>query len=120
MNCMSIGHKRRIQMNRKQRRANKVKAYEDLGNGMVSLPKNVGLASDKIIMPNGFTKVRFPVNDYGRQRGIEFERMWVKVSQGDSLNGIGVLDNEPGFSDFKLGQIVKFEEDEDGFPRFKA
>jgi len=107
-------------MNRKQRRANKVKAYQDLGNGMVSLPKNVGLASDEQFMVDGYSKVRFPVNDYGRQRGIEFERMWVKVSQGNSLNGIGVLDNQPGFSDFKLGQIVKFEEDEDGFPRFKA
>ena len=107
-------------MNRKQRRANKVNAYEDLGNGMVSLPKNVGLASDREFMVGGYTKVRFPANDLARQRGIEFERMWVKVALGDSLNGMGVLDNQPGFSDFKLGQIVKFEEDEDGFPRFKA
>ena len=98
---------------------NKVKAYENLGNGMVSLPKDVGLASDKQFMVDGYTKVRFPVNQHGKDRGVGYERMWVKVSEGDSLNGIGILDNEPSFSDFKLGQIVHYEKDQDGFPHFK-
>ena len=99
---------------------NKVKAFQDLGNGMVSLPKDVGLASDKQFIIDGYAKVRFPVNQHGKDRGVGFERMWVKVSKGNSLNGTGVLDNEPKFSDFKLGQVVSFEEDEDGFPRYKA
>ena len=99
---------------------NKVKAFQNLGSGMVSLPKDVGLASDKQFMIDGYAKVRFPANQHGKDRGVSFERMWVKVSKGNSLNGTGVLDNEPKFSDFKLGQVVSFEEDEDGFPRYKA
>ena len=46
--------------------------------------------------------------------------MWVKIIDGDSLNGEGTLENEPMYSDFKLHQKVKFKEDEDGFPRYKA
>ena len=97
----------------------KVKAFQDLGNNMVSLPKDVGLASDVPFMLEGYTKVKFPTNDYGKQKGVTFERMWVKVSKGDNLNGVGVLDNEPKFSDFKLGQVVEYQKDEDGFPQFK-
>ena len=36
---------------------NKVKAFQNLGSGMVSLPKDVGLASDKQFMIDGYAKV---------------------------------------------------------------
>ena len=98
----------------------KLKVGQRLADNVVALPKNVGLASDNQFMLDGYTKVRFPPNAYGKSKGVGSERMWVKIINGDSLNGVGVLENEPMYSDFKLFQEVKFEEDEDGFPRFKS
>ena len=46
--------------------------------------------------------------------------MWVKISKGDAKNGVGVLENVPLYSDFDVGMIVYYEEDEDGFAKFKA
>ena len=107
-------------MNRKQRRANKVKPFQSLGKNMVALPNTAVLNSDAQFEDQGYVKVRFPVNETSRQKGIGSERMWVKSIDGDNLNGVGVLENEPMYSDFKLHQKVKFKEDEDGFPRYKA
>ena len=98
----------------------KLKVGQRLADNVVALPKNVGLASDNQFMLDGYTKVRFPPNAYGKSKGVGSERMWVKIIDGDNLNGVGVLENEPMYSDFKLFQEVKFEEDEDGFPKFKS
>ena len=98
----------------------KLKVGQSLGKNMVALPKNVGLASDQAFMLDGYTKVRFPPNAYGKSKGVGSERMWVKIIDGDSLNGEGTLENAPMYSDFNLHQKVKFKEDEDGFPRYKA
>ena len=97
----------------------KLKVGQRLAENVVALPQNVGLASDQAFMLDGYTKVRFPPNAYGKSKGVGSERMWVKIVDGDSLNGVGVLENEPMYSDFKLFQKVKFEEDEDGFPKFQ-
>jgi len=106
-------------MNRKERR--KVNSFQKLGDNMVSLPKDMGLATDKAVMEEGkYTKVRFPVTPDAKARGLGFERMWVRIFSGDNLNGWGVLDNQPSFSNFKLGQVVHYGEDEDGFPQYKA
>ena len=98
----------------------KLKVGQRLADNVVALPKNIGLASDNQFMLDGYTKVRFPPNAYGKSKGVGSERMWVKIIDGDNLNGVGVLENEPMYSDFKLFQEVKFEEDEDGFPKFKS
>ena len=97
----------------------KVKAGQSLGKNMVALPNNWGLATDEVFMLDGYTKVRFPVNASAIKEGIGSERMWVKITDGDNLNGVGILENEPNYSDFKLHQKIKFEESEDGFPQFK-
>ena len=97
----------------------KLKVGQRLAKNVVALPQNVGLASDQAFMLDGYTKVRFPPNAYGKSKGVGSERMWVKIIDGDTLNGVGVLENEPMYSDFKLYQKVKFEEDEDGFPQFQ-
>ena len=97
----------------------KLKVGQRLAKNVVALPQNVGLASDEAFMLDGYTKVRFPPNAYGKSKGVGSERMWVKITNGDSLNGVGVLENQPMYSDFKLYQKVKFEEDEDGFPKFQ-
>mgnify|MGYP001259969816 FL=1 len=97
----------------------KLKVGQSLGENMVALPTNVGLASDQIFMLDGYAKVRFPVNDFGKRKGIGSERMWVKITEGDNLNGVGILENEPSYSDFKLHQKVRYKEDEDGFPQFQ-
>ena len=97
----------------------KLKVGQRLAKNVVALPQNVGLASDQAFMLDGYTKVRFPPNAYGKSKGVGSERVWVKIVEGDSLNGVGVLENEPMYSDFKLHQKVKFEEDEDGFPKFQ-
>ena len=98
----------------------KLKVGQKLADNIVALPQNVGLASDQQFMLSGYTKVRFPPNAYGKSKGVGSERMWVKIIDGDNLNGVGVLENEPMYSDFKLYQKVSFEEDQDGFPRYKA
>ena len=98
---------------------NKLKVGQSLGKNMVALPTNVGLASDQIFMLDGYAKVRFPVNDFGKRKGIGSERMWVKITEGDNLNGVGILENEPSYSDFKLHQKVRYKENEDGFPQFQ-
>jgi len=98
----------------------KLKAGQKLAKNIVALPNNVGLASDEVFMLDGYTKVRFPPNAFGKSKGIGSERMWVKITNGDSLNGVGILENEPSFSDFQLHQIIKFEENDDGFPQFKS
>ena len=98
----------------------KLKAGQKLAKNIVALPNNVGLASDEVFMLDGYTKVRFPPNAFGKSKGVGAERMWVKITNGDSLNGVGILENEPSFSDFKLHQIIKFEENDDGFPQFKS
>ena len=90
----------------------KLKVGQRLAKNVVALPQNVGLASDQAFMLDGYTKVRFPPNAFGKSKGVGSERMWVKIIDGDSLNGVGVLENEPMYSDFKLYQKVKFEEDE--------
>ena len=97
----------------------KLKVGQQLAENVVALPQNVGFASDQAFMLDGYTKVRFPPNAYGKSKGVGSERMWVKITNGDSLNGVGVLENQPMYSDFKLYQKVKFEEDEDGFPKFQ-
>tara|TARA_R100000234_G_C4878362_1_gene126226 strand:- start:136 stop:444 length:309 start_codon:yes stop_codon:yes gene_type:complete len=97
----------------------KFKVGQSLGENMVALPTNVGLASDQIFMLDGYAKVRFPVNDFGKRKGIGSERMWVKITEGDNLNGVGILENEPSYSDFKLHQKVRYKENEDGFPQFQ-
>ena len=97
----------------------KLKVGQSLGENMVALPTNVGLASDQIFMLDGYAKVRFPVNDFGKRKGIGSERMWVKITEGDNLNGVGILENEPSYSDFKLHQKVRYKENEDGFPQFQ-
>tara|TARA_R100001015_G_C4601226_1_gene156165 strand:- start:614 stop:943 length:330 start_codon:yes stop_codon:yes gene_type:complete len=108
-------------MNRKQRRANKVKAFESLGPNMVALPKDANLPTDSAFIQKGkHTKVRFPVTPDAKARGLGFERMWVRIFEGDALNGWGVLDNKPNFSNFELGQVVHYGEDEDGFPRYRT
>jgi len=97
----------------------KLKAGQSLGKNMVALPENWGLASDQAFMLDGYTKVRFPANAFGESKGVASERMWVKIIDGDNLNGVGVLENEPMYSDFKLHQKVKYKENEDGFPQFQ-
>ena len=97
----------------------KVKAGQSLGENMVALPSNVGLASDQAFILDGFAKVRFPVNDFGKRKGIGSERMWVKITEGDNLSGVGILENEPSYSDFQLHQKVRYKENEDGFPQFQ-
>jgi uncharacterized protein YegJ (DUF2314 family) len=97
----------------------KLKVGQSLGKNMVALPENVGLASDQAFMLNGYTKVRFPANAFGKSKGVGSERMWVKIIDGDTANGVGVLENEPMYSDFKLHQKVKYKENEDGFPQFQ-
>ena len=97
----------------------KLKVGQQLAENVVALPQNVGLASDEEFMLDGYTKVRFPPNAYGKSKGVGSERMWVKITNGDSLNGVGVLENEPMYSDFKLHQKVKYKENEDGFPQFQ-
>lgn len=97
----------------------KLKVGQSLGENMVALPTNVGLASDQIFILDGYAKVRFPVNDFGKRKGIGSERMWVKITEGDNLNGVGILENEPSYSDFKLHQKVRYKENEDGFPQFQ-
>ena len=97
----------------------KLKVGQRLAKNVVALPQNVGLASDQAFMLDGYTKVRFPANAFGKSKGVASERMWVKIIDGDNLNGVGVLENEPMYSDFNLYQKVKFEEDEYGFPQFQ-
>ena len=97
----------------------KLKVGQRLAKNVVALPQNVGLASDQAFMLDGYTKVRFPANAFGKSKGVGSERMWVKIIDGDTLNGVGVLENEPMYSDFKLYQKVKFEEDEYGLPKFQ-
>ena len=97
----------------------KLKVGQRLAKNVVALPQNVGLVSDQAFMLDGYTKVRFPPNAFGKKKGVGSERMWVKIIDGDSLNGVGVLENEPMYSDFKLYQKVKYKEDEDGFPKFQ-
>ena len=53
-------------------------------------------------MLDGYTKVRFPANASGNQKGIGSERMWVKITDGDNLNGVGILKTNLMYSDFKL------------------
>tara|TARA_S200002703_G_scaffold97799_1_gene84456 strand:- start:519 stop:827 length:309 start_codon:yes stop_codon:yes gene_type:complete len=98
---------------------NKIKAGQNLGKNMVALPNNWGLATDEVFMLDGFTKVRFPANAFGKSKGVGSERMWVKITDGDNLNGVGVLENEPNYSDFELHQKVRYKENEDGFPQFQ-
>ena len=97
----------------------KLKVGQSLGENMVALPNNVGLASDQAFILDGYAKVRFPVNASGKKKGIGSERMWVKITEGDNLNGVGVLENEPNYSDFQLHQKVRYKENEDGFPQFQ-
>jgi uncharacterized protein YegJ (DUF2314 family) len=97
----------------------KLKVGQSLGKNMVALPENVGLASDQVFLLDGYTKVRFPANAFGKSKGVGSERMWVKIIDGDTANGVGVLENEPMYSDFKLHQKVKYKENEDGFPQFQ-
>ena len=97
----------------------KLKVGQRLAKNVVALPQNVGLASDEAFMLDGYTKVRFPPNAFGKSKGVGSERMWVKIIDGDTLNGVGVLENEPMYSDFKLHQKVKYKENEDGFPQFQ-
>ena len=97
----------------------KLKVGQRLAKNVVALPQNVGLASDQAFMLDGYTKVRFPPNAYGKSKGVGSERMWVKIIDGDTLNGVGVLENEPMYSDFKLHQKVKYKENEDGYPQFQ-
>ena len=97
----------------------KLKVGQSLGKNMVALPENFGLASDQVFLLDGYTKVRFPANAFGKSKGVGSERMWVKIIDGDTANGVGVLENEPMYSDFKLHQKVKYKENEDGFPQFQ-
>ena len=46
--------------------------------------------------------------------------MWVKITEGDKSKGVGILENEPAYSDFKLFQTVAFEECEHGIAHYKA
>ena len=103
-------------MDKKERR----KALKFEQKNVMHIPKGWGFASDEKFMADGYTKVRFPVNDKGRKLNLASERMWVKISEGSALNGVGVLDNIPLYSNFDVGQIIRYEEDEDGFPRYKA
>ena len=73
-------------MNRKQRRANKVKPFQSLGKNMVALPNTAVLNSDAQFEDQGYVKVRFPVNETSRQKGIGSERMWVKITEGDKIS----------------------------------
>ena len=107
-------------MNRKQRRANKVKPFQSLGKNMVALPNMAVLNSDAQFEDKGYVKVRFPVNETSKQKGIGSERMWVKITEGDKSKGVGILENEPAYSDFKLFQTVAFEECEHGIAHHKA
>ena len=97
----------------------KLKVGQRLAKNVVALPQNVGLVSDEQFILDGYTRVRFPANAFGKSKGVGSERMWVKIIDGDSLNGVGVLENEPMYSDFKLHQKVKYKENEDGFPQFQ-
>ena len=72
-------------MNRKQRRANKVKPFQSLGKNMVALPNTAVLNSDAQFEDQGYVKVRFPVNETSKQKGIGSERMWVKITEGDKI-----------------------------------
>ena len=103
-------------MDKKERR----KALKFEQKNVMHIPKGWGLASDEKFIADGYTKVRFPVNDKGRKLNLASERMWVKISEGNALNGTGVLDNIPLYSNFDVGQIIRYEEDEDGYPRYKA
>ena len=97
----------------------KLKVGQSLGENMVALPNNWGLASDQAFILDGYAKVRFPANASGKKKGIGSERMWVKITEGDNLNGVGTLENEPSYSDFQLHQKVRYKENEDGFPQFQ-
>ena len=103
-------------MDKKERR----KALKFEQKNVMHIPKGWGFASDEKFIADGYTKVKFPVNDKGRKLNLASERMWVKISEGNALNGTGVLDNIPLYSNFDVGQIIRYEEDEDGFPRYKA
>ena len=103
-------------MDKKERK----KALKFEQKNVMHIPKGWGFASDEKFMADGYTKVRFPVNDKGRKLNLASEAMWVKISEGNALNGTGVLDNIPLYSNFDVGQIIRYEEDEDGFPRYKA
>ena len=98
----------------------KLKVGQSLGKNMVALPENVGLASDQAFMLDGYTKVRFPANAFGESKGVASERMWVKITEGDKSKGVGILENAPAYSDFKLFQTVAFEECEHGIAHYKA
>ena len=43
------------------------------------------------------------------------EKMWVRLTKGTKIKGVGKLDNVPiKLTKFKLGSIVKFKTNEDG------
>ena len=53
-----------------------------------------------------FVKViTFPVTDGSGYAG---ESMWVKLTEGNEFDGVGILDNEPAHSDIKCGSLIRF------------
>ena len=53
-----------------------------------------------------FVKViSFPVTDGSGYAG---EGMWVILTEGDELNGVGTLDNQPNHSSIELNSYIRF------------
>lgn len=60
--------------------------------------------------PDGqkYVKVRFPIPGCGQSS----ENMWVKVDSFDATEGI--LDNDPFYVNYQLGDVIRFEMQPDG------
>jgi hypothetical protein len=82
-------------------------------DNIVGLPAGWGLMSDLDFTQGGkYTKVKFPVSSEHKGH-LLCECMWVIIKSGDARNGTGELDNEPVYSDFTLGQIIRYQEADD-------
>ena len=85
---------------------------EKINDNVVALPSGWGLLTDNAV-PATHVKVCFPVGD--NDDGVEAENMWVRITEGSNLQGVGTLDNEPLYVDYvKLGQSLRFGISDEG------
>ena len=76
----------------------KLKVGQKLADNIVALPQMlVWLQISSLCLMATLSSL--PPNAYGKSKGVGSERMWVKIIDGDSLNGEGTLENEPMYSD---------------------
>lgn len=79
-------------------------------SNIVELPEGVGLLSDIDILREGrYAKVKFPVSAE-HEDSLRSENMWAIIKSGDTCNGTGTIDNNPMYSDFAYGQLIRYEE----------